>query len=161
MQQILILVFGLFLIEQACFLSEVFSSGSNRRELEGRTLNAFSMFKAGIRPEWEDPANSLGSELNCRKTMIVQEVDHHWENMVLACIGEIVDENDEICGCRVVDKTKRGGGGSTRQIFRLELWLRSRNEEVADRIKNRLIEALTDGDKKGGNKLSFDLNKRV
>ena len=50
----------------------------------------------------------------------------------LGLIGELVDENDEICGCRIVDKSKKG---SPKTFFRLELWLRSGNQEVGDRIR--------------------------
>jgi hypothetical protein len=120
--------------------------------VEGRTLNGFSLFKKGIKPEWEDPANATGSEFQCRKTMSLTEIDVHWENLVLALIGEMIDERDEICGGRVVDKSKKG---NNRQIFRLELWLRSRDEELAERIKNRMLDVLADGDKKAI-KLTFD-----
>jgi hypothetical protein len=32
-------------------------------EVEGRSIEAFSIFKKGIRPEWEDEANKNGAEL--------------------------------------------------------------------------------------------------
>ena len=112
--------------------SEVLYDGISRKEIEGRTIDAFSVFKKGIRPEWEDIANRTGSELSCRKTMTVDILDAYWENLVLGLIGEIVDENDEICGCRVVDKSKKG---SNRCYYRLELWLRTANVEVGERIR--------------------------
>jgi hypothetical protein len=133
--------------------SDVFS-GAKNREVEGRVLNGFSLFKKGIRPEWEDEANAQGSEYLCRKTMTLSEIDVHWENLVLACIGEMIDERNEICGCRVVDKSKKG---NNRQIFRLELWLRGRDEELGERIKTRMMDVLSDGDKKAA-KLAFDRN---
>ena len=34
--------------------------------VEGRSIEAFSVFKKGIRPEWEDVSNRLGSDLTCR-----------------------------------------------------------------------------------------------
>ena len=43
-----------------------------------------------------------------------------------------MDENDEICGCRVVDKSKKG---SNKTMFRIELWLRSTNQEAGERIR--------------------------
>ena len=33
---------------------------------EGRSIEAFSLFKKGIRPEWEDEKNRYGSDLTCR-----------------------------------------------------------------------------------------------
>lgn len=143
---VVIILFNFFLC--SCFmdlsfcLSEVFLNGSTKTHLQGRTLDGFSMFKKGIIPQWEDPANSLGAELQYRKTMNPQEIDTHWENMVLALIGEVIDENNEICGCRVVDKAKK----NTRSIFRLELWLRTQDPEAHERIKSRLIEAFCDSD---------------
>ena len=35
-------------------------------EVEGRSIEAFSVFKKGIRPEWEDVYNRSGSDLTCR-----------------------------------------------------------------------------------------------
>lgn len=35
-------------------------------EVEGRSIEAFSVFKKGIRPEWEDINNRSGSDLTCR-----------------------------------------------------------------------------------------------
>lgn len=38
-----------------------------------------------------------------------EQLDIYWENLVLALIGETIDEGDEICGCRVVDKSAKKG----------------------------------------------------
>jgi hypothetical protein len=123
--------------------SEVFFDGNTRKEVEGRTIDGYSLFKKGIRPEWEDLANRSGSEYTCRRTMTVEMVDLYWENLVMALVGETIDENDEICGCRVVDKSKKG---NSRTTFRLELWLRSSNQEVGERIKARMLDILVEGD---------------
>lgn len=68
-------------------------------------------------------------------------VDTYWENLVLAMIGEAMDEDDDICGGRIVDKSKKG---SSRTLFKIELWLRTNNAEVGDRIRAKLLDALTD-----------------
>lgn len=122
--------------------SEVFcDGGTTKREIMGKTIEGFSIFKKGIKPEWEDPANANGSELQCRKMGTDQILDQYWENMVLAVIGEAMDDSNEICGCRVVDKSGKRG-----LQFRLELWLSSNTPEVADRIRHRLLDALSDGE---------------
>ena len=93
--------------------------------------------------------------------MSMEFVDHYWENMVFALLGETIDENDEICGCRVVDKSKKG---SSRTLFRLELWLKSGNQEVGERIRLRLVDALTEGDGSKGNKAKvpeFEYKRRA
>jgi hypothetical protein len=138
--------------------------GSSGKELEGRTIDAFSVFKKGIRPEWEDPANRSGSELSFRKAMHMEQLDSYWENLVLGLIGETIDDGDEICGCRVVDKSKKGPNAG-RAMFRIELWLRSHNQDSAEKIKMRMIDALTDGEaSKTGSKVKipeFEFKKRT
>ena len=115
-------------------------------EVEGRTIEAFSIFKKGIRPEWEDTANRTGGELTCRKSFQPEQLDVFWENLVLALIGETIDEGDEICGCRVVDKSVGKGKGPSRCMYKLELWLRTGNGELADKLRTRMLDALTDGE---------------
>ena len=63
--------------------------------------------------------------------------------MVFGVIGEMVDISNEICGCRVIDKSKKG---NPRTLFKLELWLRSSRSEVGERIKKNLLEVLADGE---------------
>jgi Eukaryotic initiation factor 4E len=137
---------------------------SNYPEVDGRSIEAFSIFKKGIRPEWEDAANRSGSELTCRKTFQPDKLDLYWENLVLALIGETIDDGDEICGCRVVDKSSVKGKGPNRTMYKIELWLRSGNAEVADKLRLRMIEAITDGEtSKGGGKnpLDFEFKRRA
>lgn len=126
--------------------SEVLFDGHSRKEVEGRSIEAFSIFKKGIRPEWEDTANRTGGELTCRKSFQPEQLDVFWENLVLALIGETIDEGDEICGCRVVDKSAAKGKGPSRCMYKLELWLRTGNAEVADKLRVRMLDALTDGE---------------
>jgi hypothetical protein len=125
--------------------SEVLYDGKSHKEIDGRTIDAFSVFKKGIRPEWEDPANRTGGEFTCRKTMQPEVLDIYWENLVLGLIGECIDEADDVCGCRVVDKSKKG---TNRTMFRLELWVRSGScqQEVADKLRARMADALSDGE---------------
>ena len=44
-----------------------------------------------------------------RKPFTTDQLDTYWENLVLALIGETIDVGDEICGCRVVDKSSKKG----------------------------------------------------
>ncbi|CAN0543694.1 unnamed protein product [Ectocarpus sp. 12 AP-2014] len=48
--------------------------------------------------------------------------------MVLGLVGETVDVGDEICGARVVDKSK-----NNHNVYRFELWLRSNDGNTAAR----------------------------
>jgi hypothetical protein len=67
-------------------------------------------------------------------------LDVYWENAVLGLIGETIDEDGQICGCRIVDKSKKT------PMYRIELWYRSQNKEVGDKLKHRLVDVLTDSD---------------
>ena len=130
--------------------SEVFNDGSStKKEVNGRVLDGFSLFKKGIKPAWEDVANRSGSELVCRKTMNTDVVDLYWENLVLALIGETIDQEDQICGVRVVDKSKRG---SARTLFKFELWLRTNSPEVGEILRVRMLDVLADNE--GGAKIN-------
>jgi hypothetical protein len=124
--------------------SEILFDGQTRKEVEGKSIDGFSVFKKGIRPEWEDPENRNGSELTCRKNMSMESLDVNWENLVFALIGETLDDKNEICGCRVVDKSNKKGGNKT--MFRMELWLRTASKDVADRIKSKMIDRLAEDD---------------
>jgi len=68
-------------------------------------------------------------------------LDTHWENLVLSLIGETIDEDNQVCGARVVDKTTKG-----RPMYRLELWIRSKAQDVADKLRGRLLNSLVEGE---------------
>lgn len=104
-----------------------------------RQVSSFSIFKKGIRPEWEDKANTNGGEWFCRKRMDPKQLDEFWLNLVLGCIGEVIDCGDEITGCRVVDKSKRD------VIYRVELWFRHKDMGIANELKEKMNECLVEG----------------
>eukprot|EP01138_Halocafeteria_seosinensis_P003599 gb/GECG01003678.1/.p1 GENE.gb/GECG01003678.1/~~gb/GECG01003678.1/.p1 ORF type:complete len:364 (+),score=49.72 gb/GECG01003678.1/:1-1092(+) len=57
------------------------------------------LFKHGIKPMWEDPANAKGGRwvVRLRKGL----ASHYWESLILAMIGEQFDVGNEICGAAV------------------------------------------------------------
>lgn len=109
-------------------------------------LDAFSVFKNGIAPKWEDPKNERGCQFawslevdNKNDTLI----DIIWEDLVIACLGQILEEgNDDICGIRAVDRTD--AKAPKKKFYRLELWMGSETtDEKADTIRLRLLEAIS------------------
>jgi hypothetical protein len=64
--------------------------------------------------------------------------DVYWENLVLGLIGETIDDGDEICGCRIVNKT------TNKLSMKIEVWLKNRNTEAADKLKVRLLDAISE-----------------
>mmetsp|Transcript_2995 Transcript_2995/g.4549 ORF Transcript_2995/g.4549 Transcript_2995/m.4549 type:complete len:186 (-) Transcript_2995:134-691(-) len=118
--------------------AEKSSNDKSAKDNGVKSIGGFCVFKKGIRPEWEDPVNAAGSELVYRHSRNIDLADVYWENLVLGLIAETIDEGDEICGCRVTYKTKSN--------IKLEVWLRTKNTEIVDRIKVRMLDALTDGE---------------
>lgn len=61
-----------------------------------------SLFKQGIKPMWEDPANSKGGQwvIRLRKN----QIDRAWENVCMAMLGEQFLVGDEICGVVLTTK---------------------------------------------------------
>jgi hypothetical protein len=132
--------------------SEVFYDGKARKRVGkppgDRYIESFSLFKEGIAPEWEDAANISGGEWNLRQTgrgNDSEKIDQWWQNIVLGLVGETIDDvepYDNICGARIVDKS---GNKGKNPVFRLELWLRCKDQKTIDRLKKRMIEVMTDG----------------
>mmetsp|Transcript_16665 Transcript_16665/g.32327 ORF Transcript_16665/g.32327 Transcript_16665/m.32327 type:complete len:216 (+) Transcript_16665:394-1041(+) len=118
--------------------SEVFfTPQSGHKKFADREIDGFSMFKSGIRPEWEDKANLYGGEFFCRQTMAPAHLDEAWEKLLLGLVGETIDSGDEICGVRVVDKSK-----GNRPTYRLEMWFRSRDKDVLENLRTQLQKCL-------------------
>lgn len=61
-----------------------------------------SLFKQGIKPMWEDPANTKGGQwvIRLRKN----KIDRAWENVCMAMLGEQFLVGDEICGVVLTTK---------------------------------------------------------
>jgi translation initiation factor 4E len=81
----------------------------------------YHFFKEGIKPMWEDSANSKGGKwvLTFRDKSLL---DMCWENVVLGLVGETLDMEDEITGA-VVSRRKAGD--------RIAIWNRSKDNEAA------------------------------
>lgn len=94
-----------------------------------RKIESYSMFKKGIKPEWEDPANGKGGEIFVRGYLTSENLDKYWELLCLGLIGETIDPEDEICGIRIVDKTRICYKKETIPFYRIELWFRNNDQE--------------------------------
>ncbi|KAG0006609.1 eukaryotic translation initiation factor 4E [Modicella reniformis] len=84
----------------------------------------YHLFKQGIKPMWEDPANKRGGKWSIQlPRKAVNEIDSIWLNTMLACIGEAFEHEEEVCG--TVVSVRKG-------LFRIALWTRSSdNQEKA------------------------------
>jgi len=134
--------------------SEVFFDGDCRKLVgtEAKTIEEYSLFKKGIEPEWGDAQNVTGGEWFCRQFFELDVLDLYWQNLVMSCVGETIDdavagdgdgEGDSVLsyvnGARVVDKSRHY------PLYKLELWLNTRDPVIKEKIKNKLLEIITDG----------------
>jgi hypothetical protein len=125
--------------------SALFYDGRSKKLLtrqgdpQGKCIEALSIFKRGIEPKWEDPANKHGAEWCVRRISSGAVLDGYWENLLLGMVGETMDNGDEICGLRVVDKSK------SRRDFRIELWLRHQDRVVGNVIRGHAEQIMLDG----------------
>jgi len=66
-------------------------------------------FKNGIKPMWEDPSNKTGGKWTLSYKRVANVSDHtisldrHWDELVLAMVGGVLDENDVISGLGNLD----------------------------------------------------------
>eukprot|EP00002_Diphylleia_rotans_P012628 TRINITY_DN2475_c0_g1_i1.p1 TRINITY_DN2475_c0_g1~~TRINITY_DN2475_c0_g1_i1.p1 ORF type:complete len:243 (+),score=22.45 TRINITY_DN2475_c0_g1_i1:97-729(+) len=81
----------------------------------------YHFFKQGVFPAWEDKANAKGGKwiISVMKRDRAQYLDEFWLNTLLACIGEMFDQEDEVCGC-VVSLRK--------DEHKVSLWTRTSND---------------------------------
>lgn len=129
--------------------SEVFFDGDCRKKIgaEGKTIEEYSLFKKGIEPEWGDPKNVIGGEWFCRQYFELDALDLYWQNLVLGVVGETIEDGaDEgrsyehhINGARIVDKSRNY------PMYKLEVWIDTRDPTIKEQIRTRLLEIMTDG----------------
>jgi len=117
--------------------SDIFFDGKAHKKVGDRMIESLSLFKAGIKPEWEDKANRQGGEWFIRKALPLPYLDDVWTKLALTMIGETLDSGDEITGARVVDKSTRG-----KTMYRLELWFRTK--AAMEDLKKALHDSLND-----------------
>ncbi|ETV95132.1 hypothetical protein H310_11401 [Aphanomyces invadans] len=123
--------------------SQVLNDGITKKKLGDRAIESFCFFRDGIKPEWEDPINLSGGEWQVALKLQAEELDDLWEKLVLGMIGETIDPDAEITGARIIHKNKKDT-----HSYRFELWLRSRDLELADEVRKGMLECLNT-DKKG------------
>ena len=88
----------------------------------------YHLFKKGIKPTWEDPANNSGGKWMVRLKKGL--ASRYWEELVLAIIGEQFDVGQEICGAVVSVR-------NSEDI--ISVWNRnSDNKEATNKIRDQM-----------------------
>lgn len=101
----------------------------------------FSLFKKGIRPEWEDPANAKGGKWIYVSRQMRPDIDEKWLNAMLSAIGGTLDSGEE--GKELVNgifvMCRKGA-------VKIAMWVTGSHEATRD-VALRFKEALGLGDK--------------
>lgn len=94
----------------------------------------YHIFKSGIKPMWEDPANAAGGKWVLTMKNNPTLLDRCWSWLAMALVGEELEENDEICGAVVSLRSK---------VDRIQVWTRSKDDvEKLNGIGKRLVKLL-------------------
>lgn len=94
-----------------------------RESPEGRSIvDCLMLFREGVKPEWEDPANATGGHFQIQLNHKVggAQIDEYWNNVVLGMVTGAIKPADMITGVRLVDKL--GLQNTVRQHIRFEIW---------------------------------------
>lgn len=124
--------------------ADVFYDGESRKRVgpANKIVEEYSLFKKGIEPEWGDPANKTGGEWFCRAHLEPDVLNLLWQNLVFGVIGETIEDPSlgvHINGARVVDK------GKNYPIFKIELWIKTKDPVVREEIRTRLVDTISKG----------------
>ncbi|KAI9553405.1 hypothetical protein GHT06_021308 [Daphnia sinensis] len=123
----------------------------------------YSLFKAGIKPMWEDPRNKNGGRwlINLDKKQRSSELDNYWLEVILCLIGEAFEESSEdICGAVVNIRPK----GDKLSIWTADCTNRDGIMKIGQKLKESLgittrgsivYEAHNDSMKKSGSVAKF------
>lgn len=91
---------------------------------------AYSVFRDGIKPEWEDPQNHEGSEWGCRENLDKPQFANLWFEYLLGAIGENIPH---CLGIRAINKSNR-----TRALHKIEVWMDTVNHASTQECRRSL-----------------------
>lgn len=98
-------------------IEDAHSTGTHRKQLVRRTqggeerrvtLEALTVFRDGVAPEWEDPLNKAGYEVRLKFDRSAWPGQRHpfWEEVLLLVTGGTLPHADAVNGLRYVDKVR-------------------------------------------------------
>lgn len=93
-------------------------------------IDAIMIFKEGIAPEWEHPANANGGhfQIQLKPQVGGGQIDEYWNNVVIAMVGGTLEPSEMITGIRLVDKLS---GPKVQNAIRIELWFTRYHDTTA------------------------------
>ncbi|KAF8156591.1 translation initiation factor eIF 4e-like domain-containing protein [Crassisporium funariophilum] len=94
----------------------------------------YHIFKSGIKPMWEDPANADGGKWVLTMKGNPGLLDRCWGWLAMALVGEELEDGDEICGAVVSLRTK---------VDRIQVWTRGKEDvDKLNGIGKKLVKLL-------------------
>lgn len=94
----------------------------------------YHIFKSGIKPMWEDPANADGGKWVLTMKNNPDLLDRCWSWLAMALVGEELEDGDDICGAVVSLRTK---------VDRIQLWTRGKEDvEKLNKVGKKMIKLL-------------------
>ncbi|WVQ74483.1 hypothetical protein IAR50_004084 [Cryptococcus sp. DSM 104548] len=94
----------------------------------------YHMFKNGIRPMWEDPANANGGKWVVLFRSSPGTMDFAWANLTMALVGEMLDPEDQVCGIVASARPK---------IDRIQIWTRGRTDQDGlNKLGKRIVDVM-------------------
>lgn len=116
------------------FADKTHSLVVNDTEKGALCIDALGVFEATIKPAWEDPVNTYGSDISLRN-LLSNNIKDNWDRLVMGMIGETIPCNFNIVGCRLVDK---------KLTYKAEIWVKidlkkEENAEIAQEIVKWLM----------------------
>lgn len=90
----------------------------NDEDSEEKIVDGLFLFRKGIQPKWEDPANERGCDIWCELSHLhAVEIDKFWHDIVFAVVGQNFPFSDYVNGFRILDRMKKHGS------IKFELWI--------------------------------------
>ncbi len=91
---------------------------SSNKELDEKIVDGLFIFKMGIEPKWEDPANEKGCTIWCELLNLdAANIDKFWKDVVFAVIGQNFPFSDYVNGFRILDRMKK------HRSVKFEMWI--------------------------------------
>ncbi|KAG6089138.1 hypothetical protein E4U30_002875 [Claviceps sp. LM220 group G6] len=106
----------------------------------------YHLFKAGVRPEWEDPQNKHGGKWSYSyKEKRSIDVDRLWLQVMMSAIGETLEDEDDGEVMGVIVNVRKG-------FYRIGVWTQTTGKHIPGR---------GDGDFAGGKGRSPEKGKEI
>jgi len=128
-------------IPQAPVISKVFAT-QDKEKPKGFRTKEYSLFRSGIRPDWDDPKHHGGGRLFCKQDTEETILDHCWERLVVGAIdGALVGANYShyIDGVRVADKSR------AYPCYQMEVWLNTADDAIVEVIRDITVHFVNAG----------------